>query len=61
LSAGDGSTSGWDHPFRGELDEVALWGRALSADAIRELYQAGAVELDQPMQVVPGSWREVVD
>lgn len=60
-SAADGSTSGWNNPFRGKLDEVALWGRTLSAAEISELYQAGAVELAQPMNAVVGSWREVVD
>jgi hypothetical protein len=29
-----------EHPFRGQLDEVALWDRALSRDEIRTLYAA---------------------
>ncbi len=38
-SSGDPS---WDHKFAGLLDEVSLYSRALSADEINAIYNAGA-------------------
>ena len=32
-------------PLKGELDEVAIWNRALSANEVRDLYLRGAVRL----------------
>ena len=37
------------HPFSGLIDEVAIFARALSADDIKAIYDAGSVGMARPL------------
>lgn len=56
-----GSTHDANEPFRGIIDEVALFDRAVTADEVAELYAAGLQEAPDTMSIVPGSWQRVVE
>jgi len=43
LYFGTSGQSYWDHKFNGRLDEVSLYNRALSAEEIAAIYNAGAI------------------
>ena len=38
---------GTDHSFQGSMDSVAIYGEALTAEVIKELYNTGKAELDK--------------
>ncbi len=57
------SISGWTYPFRGCIDEVAFFNRALSPEEVATLYTLGSMTAPatSSMHVKPGSWRLVTD
>ncbi|MBK9121205.1 MAG: LamG domain-containing protein [Phycisphaerales bacterium] len=55
-----GVTSGWVNPFRGMIDEVALFDRILTAAEVAALYQAGSTHPPHTLRTVPGTWTHVV-
>jgi hypothetical protein len=40
-----GNRNGMDRPFRGTMDEVAIWSRVLTATEITDLYKRGALRI----------------
>lgn len=59
--SGDLSVTPWEWPFRGRIDEVALFGSVLNAGAVQALYTAGSTIPPHTMTVVLGSWQPVVN
>lgn len=57
----DLSMSNWTSPFRGMIDEVAIFDHTLWEDDVQALYDAGMETMPHTMSVIPGSWRRVVD
>ncbi len=55
------SIEGWTNPFRGHIDEVAIFSRVLSADDVAALYTLGSLTAPTSMRPEPGTWRPVVD
>lgn len=61
IISGDLSATPWKWPFRGRIDEVALFGSVLNATAVQALYTAGSTIPPHTMTVVLGSWQPVVN
>jgi hypothetical protein len=51
LYFGTSGQSSWDHKFKGSLDEVSLYNRALSSNEIAAIYAAGAAGKCQPARI----------
>jgi hypothetical protein len=43
----------WNFPFRGRMDEVSIYGRALSASEVKAIYQDGSAGKFDPGHAVP--------
>jgi hypothetical protein len=61
IISGDLSATPWEWPFRGRIDEVALFGAALNTANVQALYTAGSTIPPHTMTVVLGSWQPVVN
>jgi len=57
---GDQTLSGWSSPFKGVIDEVAIFSRPLSATEVLTLYQASTAAAPYRMRPVAGCWQRAV-
>ncbi len=57
----DFSISPYRYPYRGLIDEVAIFAKVLTPAEIKTLYDAGTATPPHTMRVVLGSWRRVVN
>ena len=58
---GDETLAGWNDCFRGMIDEVAIFSRALDPGEVASIYEAGNTSAPTSMTPVAGTWKRVVD
>lgn len=54
-----GTTTGWKDPYGGLIDEVAVFGRALSLAEAQALYTLGTRTLTHTVHLLPGTWAPI--
>ncbi len=57
----DHSTTPWQEPFDGLIDEVAIFDYELSEEQVDELFDAGRQTMPTTVHVLEGSWERVVE